>query len=283
VETLWQDLRYGARMLIKQKGITAIALLTLALGIGANTALYSIVDSMLLKTLPVKEPGRLVLFRSTSAREFSPGSYGGYWDLDPATGQNVMTSFPYQSFLRMRQQQSVLSDLFAFGDVSLNVNADGQSDVASGQAVSGNYYAGLGVQAMLGRTLTDEDDRAAASPVAMISYRYWQSRFGGDSAVIGKQINLNNLAFTIIGVTPLGFEGTMQAGSTEDVTIPIAWEPQLYVDSKISRMNGAGQWWLRLMGRLSPGATVEQARADLENAFPSPSPNIALCDSYRRG
>ncbi len=145
METFWQDLRYGLRILLKQKGVTATALLSLALGIGANTALFSIVDAMLLKTLPVKEPERLVLFRSVSPHEFSPGSYGGYWDLDPATGQNVMTSFPYQSYSRMREQQSVLSDLFAFGDVSLNVNADGQADVAKGQAVSGNYYAGLGV------------------------------------------------------------------------------------------------------------------------------------------
>jgi predicted permease len=267
METFCQDLRYAARMLLKQKGITAIAVLSLALGIGANTALFSIVDAMLLKMLPVKEPGRLVLLRSMSAPEFSPGSYGGNWDRDPASGQNVLTSFPYQSFLRMREHQSVLSDLFAFGDVSLNVNADGQADVPSAQAVSGNYYAGLGVEAMLGRTLTDEDDQAAASPVAVLSYRYWQRRFGGDPAVIGKQINLNSVAFMIIGVTPPGFEGTMQVGSTQDVTIPIAWEPQLYVDPQSSRTNGAGQWWLRLMGRLKPGATAEQARAQLENAF----------------
>ena len=101
----------------------------------------------------------------------------------------------------------------------------------------------------------------------MLSYRYWQQRFGGDAAVIGKQINLNNVAFTVVGVTPPGFDGTMEVGSTQDVTIPIAWEPQLYVDRERSRMNGAGVWWLRLMGRLKPGATAEQARAQLENAF----------------
>ncbi len=267
MQTLWQDLRYGARMLFKQKGITAIAVVSLALGIGANTALFSIVDAMLLKMLPVKEPDRLVLFRSMAPREFSAGSYTGNSNTDPVKGQRRMTSFPYQSFQRMREQQSVLSDLFAFGNVSLNVSADGQADVASGQAVSGNYFAGLGVRAGLGRVLTGEDDKAQASPAAVLSYRYWQQRFGGNAGVIGKQINLNNVAFTVVGVTPPGFEGTMQAGSTQDVTIPIAWEPQMYVDRERSNMNGAGVWWLRLMGRLKPGATAAAARAQLENAF----------------
>ena len=267
MQTLLQDLRYGVRMLLKQKSVTVIAVLSLALGIGANTALFSIVDAMLLKMLPVKEPERLVLFRSMAPREFSVGSYNGNSNTDPVTGQRRMTSFPYQSYQRMREQDSALSDLFAFGGVGLNVSADGQADVASGQAVSGNYYTGLGVQALLGRVLTDDDDKASANAVAVISYRYWQQRFGGSEAVIGKQINLNNIAFTIIGVTPPGFDGTMQAGSTQDVTIPLAWEPQLYPDRERSNMHGAGTWWLLLMGRLKPGATAEQARAQLENAF----------------
>jgi hypothetical protein len=253
-------------MMRKAPGVTAIAVLSLALGIGANTALFSIVDSLLLKMLPVKEPERLVLFRSVAPREFSAGSYNGNSRTDEA-GRRIMTSFPYQSYQRMRDQQSPLSEIFAFGNVGLNVTADGQADVASGQAVSGNYFAGLGVQPLLGRTLTDEDDKAAASPAAVISYRYWQQRFGGNQQIVGKQINLNNIAFTIVGVTPAGFEGTMDAGSTEDVTIPIAWEPSMYVDRQRSYLNGAGVWWLRLMGRLKPGATAEQARAQLENAF----------------
>ena len=264
---LWQDLRYGARMLLKQKGLTSIAVLSLALGIGANTALFSVIDAMLLKKLPVKEPDRLVLFGARAPRDFSPGSYTGNSSRDQATGERIMTSFPYQSYLRFREQQGALSVVFAFGGVGLNVNADGQADVASGQAVTGNYYAGLGVQALIGRTITDQDNHASAPPVAVISYRYWQRRFSGDVAVVGKQINLNNISFTVIGVTSPGFDGTMQAGSTQDVTIPIAMETQMYVDRERSNMNGAGVWWLRIMGRLKPGATIEQARAQLEGVF----------------
>jgi predicted permease len=264
--TLWQDLRYGARMLIKTPGFTAIAVLSLALGIGANTALFSIVDVLLLKKLPVKEPERLVLFKSVAQREFSTFSYTGSSNTDPATGLRTMTSFPYQSLQRMTEQESALSDIFAFGNVSLSVSAEGRADVASGQAVSGNYFTGLGVQPLLGRVLNEDDDKPAASAVAVLSHRYWKQRFGENPTVIGTQINLNNVAFTIIGVTPQGFEGTMQAGSTQDVTIPIAWEPQLYIDRERSNMNG-NVWWLRLMGRLKPGATAEQARAQLEGAF----------------
>jgi predicted permease len=267
MHTLIQDLRYGFRMLLKQKGLTAVALLSLALGIGANTALFSIVDAMLLKMLPVKEPERLVLFKSVGPKGFSAGSYSGSSNTDPVTGQRTMTSFAFQSYQRMREQEGPLSDVFAFGSVSLNLSADGQAEVASGQAVSGNYYRGLGVQAAAGRLLTDEDDKAGATPAAVLSHRYWQKRFGGEPSVVGKQINLNNVPFTVIGVSARGFDGTMSVGTTQDVTIPLAMEPQLYVDKQRSNFNGAGVWWLRIMGRLKPGATAEQAQAQLENAF----------------
>jgi predicted permease len=268
MQSFWQDLRYGARMLLKQKGVTAIAALSLALGIGANTALFSVVDAMLLKTLPVKEPQRLALFQSLWTRgKFSPGSYYGLDSVDPVTGQVRMTSFPLVSFQRMREQQGALSHLFAFSDRSLNVVADGQADVANGQVASGNYYAGLGVRPQLGRVLTDEDDKPNAAPVAVLSYRYWQKRFGADAGIVGKQINLNNVAFTVIGVTPQGFDGAGQVGETRDITVPLALEPQLNADPTRSRSYGAGPWWLILMGRLKTGATLAQAQAQLESAF----------------
>jgi predicted permease len=265
MHSFWQDLRYGFHMLVKNPGFTAIAVLTLALGVGANTALFSVVDAVLLKKLPVKDPNRLVLFRSASSREFSPGSHTGNTNRESATGLTIRSSFPYQTFVRLRQQESPLSDVFACGQLSLNLNADGQAEVVGAQAVSGNYYAALGVPAFVGRTIQEGDDNPAASPVAVLSHRYWQRRFNSDRGVVGKQINLNNVAFTVAGVTPPGFEGTMQVGQAEDVSIPISWEPQ--INGERSQMKGAGVWWLRLMGRLKPGATIEQARATLEGAF----------------
>ena len=169
---------------------------------------------MLLKTLPVKEPERLVLFRSMSPPEFSPGSYSGYSIPRPGDGANVMTSFPYQSFCECASSRADLSDVFAFGDVSLSVNADGQVDVASGQAVSRQLFRRAGRAGVLGRTLTDEDDQAAAQPRRRAQLPVLAAPLRGRPAVIGKQINLNNVAFTVVGVTPPGFEGTMQVGST---------------------------------------------------------------------
>src|SRR6185503_1077452 len=119
----------------------------------------------------------------------------GTSDRDSVTGVRKMTSFPYLSFKKFREQASPLSDVFAFGNVSITVSAEGQADVATGQAVSGNYFSALGVQSLVGRTLTDADDNASSPAVAVLSYRYWQQRFGTDRAVIGKQINLNNVAF----------------------------------------------------------------------------------------
>jgi predicted permease len=265
MNTFWQDLRYGLQMLWKNPGFTAIAVLTLALGIGANSALFSVVDTVLLKKLPVKDPDRLVLFNSVSNKQFTPGSHSGTNRTDPATGLTTRSSFPYQTFVRMREQRGACEDIAAFAAIGLNVNADGLADFANAQAVTGNYYELLGVPAFMGRVITYSDDNSAASPVAVISYRYWQKRFGGRPDIVGKQINLNNIAFTVAGVAPPGFEGAMDLGSSMDVAIPMGWETQ--VDGDRSEFMGAGDWWLRIMGRLKPGATIEQAQASLDLAF----------------
>src|SRR5262249_18693367 len=220
------------------------AALSLALGIGAVAALFSVVDAVLLKTLPVRAPERLVMFKSLVPRGFGYGGYNGNTYTDPATGLQAGTSFPRQTYIRLRAQESALSDVFAFSGAneSVNVSVDGQAEVVIGQLISGNYYAGLGVAPFLGRMVTDEDDKAGASPVAALSHRYWQRRFGGDPAAVGRQININNVAFTIIGVAPPGFDGTGQVGSSPDVTMPLAMETQ--VNPHRARLAGAGMWWL---------------------------------------
>lgn len=265
MNSLWQEVRFSFRMFVKNPVFTFVIVVTLALGIGANTAIFSLVDAVLLKKLPVREPEQLVLFKSLADPEFSFGGYNGSTHPDPASGLTAATSFPYQTYVRLRDERAVMSEVFAFAGFGVNVNVDGEADVARAQVVSGNYYNALGVQPALGRTITPGDDQVSATPVAVISDRYWQRRFNRNPEVVGKQIKLNNVAFTVVGVAPPQFTGTGQVGSSPDISVPLALEPQFSKDR--SRMKGAGQWWLRLMGRLQPGVTLEQARANLESAF----------------
>src|SRR5262245_17326315 len=181
-----KDIRYATRMLLKHPAFTAIAVLTLALGVGANTALFSIVDAVLLKKLPVKDPDRLVLFKATwDGEKFGPGGFDGFNPTDPKTKLTTGTSFPTQTLARLRQEQGAVSDVFGFSPMSLNLNAGGQAEVVSGQVVSGNYYTVLGVPAEVGRTITDADDNAAVTPVAVLSHSFWTNRFGSDTIVVG--------------------------------------------------------------------------------------------------
>ena len=199
MESLLQDLRYGIRMILKHPGFAAIAVLSLALGIGANTAIFSLVDAVLLKSLPVKEPERLVQFKWLARSRFERFHYDGTSRTDEGTSVRTNTSFLQQTFEEFRDRQSALADLFAFAPLEqVNANMNGQAEVASGQVVSGRYFTGLGVQPLLGRMITDDDDRSAAPAVVVLSHRYWERRFGADPAAIGKQINLNNAAFTIM-------------------------------------------------------------------------------------
>ena len=260
------DIRYAIRMLTKHPAFTLVAVFTIALGVGANTALFSVIDAVLLKKLPVKDPDSLILFKASwNSEKFGPGGFSGGNPRDPATGLTVGTSFPAQTLTRLRQEKGVVSDVFAFAPMDLNLNAGGQAEVVQGQFVSGNYYSALGVPAIVGRTISDSDDSTAAAPAAVLSHRLWSTRFGSDPAVIGKQANINNVAFTIVGVTPAGFYGTGQVGTVKDLSIPLAWEPQ--VTGEQSNLQGAGIWFLRMMARLQPGATIEQANAALAGPF----------------
>jgi predicted permease len=270
---MFQDLRYGMRMLLKHKGFTLVAVLSLALGIGANTALFSVVDAVMLRTLPVKEPSRLVLFEWQSGSAFRTNGMRGSSNPKPP-GIRGASMFRYDIIEKMRQARAAatgdpLSDLFAFAPVyGLTAVANEQAEVVRGQAVSGGYYSGLGVQPMLGRAITDSDDNAAAPPVVVLSHFYWQERFGANPAVIGQQLKLNQTPFTIVGVTPPAFTGALQVSDRPAVTVPLAFEPTLLGErTGMARANRPGYWWINLMGRLKPGATLEQARDNLNGAF----------------
>src|SRR5829696_853751 len=266
MDSIIKDISFAVRGLLKRPAFTAVAVLTLALGVGANTALFSVVDAVLLKKLPVKDPDRLVLFKASwNPEKFGTGGFNGSNPYDPATRLTTGTSFPIQTLQRLRQEKQALADVFGFSPMEFNFNSGGQAEVVSGQVVSGNYYSALGVPVVVGRTITDEDDNAGATPVAVLSHRFWTNRFGADPSIVGKQVNINNVAFTIVGVTAAGFAGTSNVGSAQDVSIPLAWEQQ--VGGEQSNMLGAGIWWLRLMGRLQPGATLAQAEATLVGPF----------------
>src|SRR5215475_4195839 len=274
MQNLWQDLRYGARMLWKRPGFTWIAVLTLALGIGANTALFSVVDAVLLRTLPVKKPEQLALFEWRAGLSFRTNGMSGISSVPEEPGTQALSLFRHDVFVSMRQAhlrapESPLSEVFAFAPLrEINTVLGQQAEVINGQAVSGGYYTGLGVQPALGRAITEEDDQPGAAPVVVLSHQFWQERFAANPAVIGQPLKLNQQSFTIIGVTPPGFIGTLQVSDRPAFTIPLAGEPLLRGEnSRLGTAKDPGAWWLDVMGRLKPGATYEQARVSLNGAF----------------
>jgi predicted permease len=277
LETFFRDLGYGARMLRRSPMVTTVAILSLGLGIGANTALFSVVDAVLLKTLPVESPDRLVIFEWQSGRAFRISGMSGTSNVTVPSDMRGLSLFRYEVIQRIQQAriaagaETPLSDLFAFGPISdLTVRVDDQAESIKGQAVSGGYFAGLRLQPNLGRAITDDDDRPTAAPVVVISNKFWQARFGANPAVIGQPLILNKQSFTIIGVTPPEFTGTLQVNYHPAVTIPLAFEPLLLGEhSRLGSGNKPGFWWLNLMGRLKPGATYEQVRGSLNVAFAS--------------
>jgi predicted permease len=266
MESLLQDARYGIRILSRSKAFTAVAVLSLALGIGANTAMFSLIDAVLLKMLPVKQPKELVLFNWLSGPNGMARSIDGTISTDPTTGMRTSTSFSFLTFERFRDHNETLSGLYAFAPFEqLNVNVDGVAEVAGGQLVTGDYYDTLGVKAILGRTLTLSDDRAGADAAVVITHRYWERRFASDPGIIGKSINVNNIEFAIVGVTPREFFGTLQIGETADLTIPMSLEPRLRPGSR--SLAQPWSWWVRIMGRLNAGVSPEQVQANLEGLF----------------
>jgi predicted permease len=263
---LGRDLKLGFRHVCHSPGLTAIAVLSLALGIGANSAVFSLVNDVLLRSLPVKDPDRLVLLRNVqgpSGRMSRAGENNG--SIDPATGRPSSTSFSLLAFESFRADHRGLSEVFAFAPFNqIHVLVDGVPETEIlGQLVSGGYHAGLGVPMALGRPLTKDDDRLGAAPVAVVSWRYWQRRFGGDPSAIGKTVQVNLVPTVVVGVTERGFAGAMQVGESADITLPLALHARFQPDRGANRAQ-PWYWWVRVMGRLAPSATPAQVKAALE-------------------
>ena len=268
---MFKDLRHAVRLLWQARAWTIVVVLSLALGIGANTALFSVVNGLLLTSLPVKAPDTLVRFRISGRNDMVTSSSGYGFLKKTADGQDVRASFSYPMYQQFVADNKTMSDLFAcapFGRV--NVVVDGQAEIASAFISSGNYYQVLGVTARAGRTILPEDDQPTAPPVAMISSKYWHSRFGTDPAVIGKTVRVNNVPVTIIGVIAPEFTGVQQPVATlPDISLPLSLDPQLSIapPSEPPRLSQPTYWWLQVMGRLKPGATAAQVQGNLETVF----------------
>jgi predicted permease len=261
-------------MVLNAKGWTSVVVLSLALGIGANTALFSVVDGMLLTKIPARNPDGLARFRWVGRNDMVTSS-SDYGSVDAAAygGQRVRTTFSYPMFRQFVGDNRTMTDLFAcapFGNV--NVVVDGHAELARGFLASGSYFSVLGVNARLGRTLVPDDDRPAAPPAAVISSKYWHSRFGTDPAVVGKTVKTNDVVVTIVGVLPPEFTGVQQPiADPPDITFPLSLEPQIdpYAAAAGNRDQLAQPtyWWLQIMGRLKPGVTPAQVEGNLGGVF----------------
>jgi macrolide transport system ATP-binding/permease protein len=267
----FQDLRYAIRQLRQNPGFAAIAILTLALGIGANTAIFSLIDAVMLQMLPVEKPQQLVLLSWVAPGwPYMIHSLTGNSDQDKS-GRSTSTSFSYPIFDDIRSHSRAFSSVLAFADGGrLNVGVDGEAGLAQGQLVSGDFFSTLGVPAVFGRIITPTDDTVGASPAAMVSYSYWVSRFGHDPLAVGKAITVNGVPFTLVGVAAPEFFG-IRPGASIDVWIPLRTQPQVdpgwtaYANpGEVSRFTARDDWWVVIMGRLKPGVSKRQARAELD-------------------
>ena len=267
-----KDLRHAVRLLWQARGWTTIVVLSLALGIGANTAIFSAVNARLLISLPVQKPEELVRFRYAGRNDMVTSSSGyGFLSKTP-DGKDVRATFSYPMYQQFVADNKTMTDLLAcapFGRVSVFV--DGQSEIANAFISSGNYYQLLGVTARIGRTILPEDDRPTATPVAVISSKYWHSRFGTDPAVVGKAIKVNNVPITIVGVIAPHFFGIQQpVANPPDISLPLSLDAQLSTGPPSTdppRLSQPTYWWLQVMGRLKPGASPAQVQGNLEGVF----------------
>ena len=271
-----KDIRHAIRTLLRDKAWTAVVVLSLALGIGANTALFSAVNGLYLKKLPVRDPDSLVRLKWTGRNDMSTDSSDyGFSAADPATGGRTRATFSYPMFRQFVASNQTMDDLFACAPYGrVNVVADGKADLATAFISTGNYYRALGLTANPGRTIVPEDDQPAAASVAVISGRFWRTRFGGDPQIVGKVVQVNGVPLTIVGVVVPDLHDAQQAvREGPDIGLPLALDARINTvprgpDEPVQpRLELPTYWWLQVMGRLKPGVTPAQVRGNLETVF----------------
>jgi putative ABC transport system permease protein len=250
----WQNLRYALRLLRLSPGFTIVAVLTLALGIGANTAIFQLIDAIRLRTIPVKNPQELGIVRIAD-RQWASGQF---------SSQYSQLTFPMWEQIRKRQEG--FAEIAAWSDQRFNLATGGEVRCAKGIRVNGDFFHVLGVEPILGRLLGAADDQPGCGTAgANLSYAFWQRNFGGDRSVVGKRLTLDGNSFEVLGVTPPGFNG-ISVGDTFDVAVPICAEPVLH--PRNNRLTMRHAWWLSSIGRLKPGWTIARANAQMNAVTP---------------
>src|SRR5215469_8259255 len=242
------DIRYAARVLRKSPVFTAVAVVTLALGIGANTAIFTVLDQVLLRLLPVKEPQQLALLTMRGWH------YGNNW------GDNAISYPMYRDF---QDHKEVFSGMFCRFPTSVSLTFGGQAERVDAELVSGTYFNVLGVTTALGRTFTPEEDRVIdGAPFVILSYSYWKQRFGGDPGILGKTLAVNKHPMTVVGVAQAGFDG-VELGSSPKLFIPVVMQPEAWI-VPMKMLTDRRSRWVNAFGRLKPGVTLKQAKASLQ-------------------
>ena len=265
---LRQDILYGLRVLRKSPGFTAVAILTLALGIGANTAIFGLIDAVMLRSLPVRDPQHLMLFKWMSNRRTNLHNSSSYGDCPTTSSDRFASgcSFSYPFMNEMMSQNSIFSNVGAFaGTGRFNITGNGPASTARAQYVSGGYFETLGVRQAIGRLFQPSDDTPSSAPVVVLSYSYWQESFAGDPMVVGRTIFITGKPYTIIGVADAAFT-SLTPGSVQDMWLPMS-SRRLLTEHWSSKNEDAGSWWIVLVARLKPGIGVQQAQAGISVIF----------------
>jgi predicted permease len=270
------DLKHALRMLLRTKGWTVVVLLSLAIGIGATTALFTAVNGLLLQTIPVREPNELAILKWTGKNDMVRSS-SDYGFSALYNGERVRSTFSYATYQQLKAANQTASELIAGTSLdSFNVGVNGTSEIASSFGVSGNYFKALGVSAIAGRTIEESDEQPGAPPVAVLSHAFFQRRFGGDTSIVGKTIRLNTTVVTVVGILPPSYIGIQRMADTpRDVTVPLVIEQQL-IPAGPNPFNNAPpkprlgeptNWYIQIAGRLKPGVTLEQMKGNLAGPF----------------
>jgi predicted permease len=261
-DELTANLKHGARMLLKNPGFTAVAVVTLALGIGANTAVFSLVNAILLRSLPAPNPRELRVVAWCGTEVHNTRNSGNR--ITDLTGRVTQDAFSYPLFLALREQCSSQCELFGYALARGVTARSGAEPVSSeGLLVSDNFFSGLGVRPLIGRVLGPEDETAANGQALVISHRWWEQQFGRDPGVVGRPIALNGFEFTIVGVLPAEFSG-VRSGGGEDFYASFSAQPELLPREA---RTAPERWWVPLMARVKPGVTDAQLQAGLSVAF----------------